>query len=140
MNRALQWKLIAGFLLVFLAGGITGGFVGARHVRHKFFHSPHRAYLKDRMGERLRVQLKLTPEQIEKISPIIDRASTQLEEIRTETSQRVHRTMAEAHREMAGSLTEEQRAKLQQIQLRHQHRRAFRERRPRPPPPEDRQQ
>lgn len=139
MNRALQWKLIAGFVLVFLAGGITGAFVGARHVRDKFFHSPHRAYLKDRMGERLRVQLKLTPEQIEKVSPIIDRASTQLEEIRIETAQRVHRTMAEAHREMAGSLTEEQRKKLQQIELRHQHRRAFRERR-HPPPPEDRQQ
>lgn len=139
MNRALQWKLIAGFVLVFLAGGITGAFVGAKQVRHKFFHSPHRAYLKDRMGERLRVQLKLTPEQIEKVSPIIDRASTQLEEIRIETAQRVHRTMAEAHREMAGSLTEEQRKKLQQIELRHQHRRSFRERR-HPPPPEDRQQ
>lgn len=139
MNRALQWKLIAGFVLVFFAGGITGAFVGAKHVRHKFFHSPHRAYLKDRMGERLRVQLKLTPEQIEKVSPIVDRASTQLEEIRIETAQRVHRTMAEAHREMAGSLTDEQQKKLQQIELRHQHRRAFREWR-QPPPPEDRQQ
>jgi len=28
MNRALQWKLIAGFLLVFVAGGITGAFLG----------------------------------------------------------------------------------------------------------------
>jgi len=24
MSRALQWKLIVGFLLVFIAGGVTG--------------------------------------------------------------------------------------------------------------------
>jgi hypothetical protein len=33
MNRALQWKLIAGFLLVFVAGGITGAFVGGSYAR-----------------------------------------------------------------------------------------------------------
>ena len=138
MNRGLQWKLIAGFVLVFFAGGITGAFVGAAHARHSFFRAPHRAFLKERMGERLRVQLKLTPEQVAKISPIIDKASAELETIRTETAHRVHETMAEAHREMAATLTDEQRAKLHEMDLRHWHRRGFFERRP--PPPEDRQQ
>ena len=32
MNRALKWKLIAGFLLVFAAGGMTGAFVVAKPV------------------------------------------------------------------------------------------------------------
>ena len=27
MNRALQWKLIVGFILVFIAGAITGAFL-----------------------------------------------------------------------------------------------------------------
>ncbi|MEY2531449.1 MAG: hypothetical protein QOI96_1534 [Verrucomicrobiota bacterium] len=136
MNRALQWKLAAGFVLVFLAGGITGAFVGVAHAHRQFFQAPHRAFLKDRMGERLRVQLKLTPEQVKKVSPIIDKATAELETIRTETAHRVHETMAQAHRDMAGNLTDEQRAKLQEIESRHRARRMFHER----PPAEDQEQ
>ena len=36
MNRALQWKLVLGFILVFFAGGITGAFLGGV-VRSAFF-------------------------------------------------------------------------------------------------------
>ena len=136
MNRSLKWKLIAGFALVFIAGGITGAFVGAAHARHFFFHGPPRDFIKERMGERLQRELKLTPEQVAKISPMLDKASAQLETIRTETAQRVHETMAQAHREMASVLTDEQRAKLQEMHRRHQ--RAFRGWHPRPP--EDREE
>ena len=92
MNRILQWKLIAGFVLVFIAGGITGGFVGAAHARHFLFPGPHRALIKERMFNRLQRELKLTPEQTAKISPMIDKASGELEKIRHETAQRVHET------------------------------------------------
>jgi Spy/CpxP family protein refolding chaperone len=136
MNRALQWKLIAGFLLVFLAGGITGAFFGASHARHYFLRGPHGAFIKERMGERLKRELNLTPDQVTRISPMLDKASAELEKIRTETAQRVHETMAQAHRDMATVLTDEQRAKLQEMHRRH--RRGFRG--PHPPPPEDREQ
>ena len=68
MNRALQWKLIAGFLLVFVAGGITGAFVGGSYARHHFLglHRPER--IGAQMKERLRAELNLTPEQVAKIS------------------------------------------------------------------------
>ena len=139
MNRALQWKLIAGFLLVFIAGGVTGGFFGAHHARDRFFRAPHRGFLKERMGERLRVELKLTPEQVAKIAPIIDKSTEQLETIRTETARRVHETMKQAHEEMAASLTDEQREKLKKMQFRHRrHLRRFQE--PPPPPTEDPEQ
>ena len=120
MNRALQWKLIAGFVLVFIAGGVTGGFLAATMARHFFFGPPHHGMVAEKMRERLRVQLKLTPEQVAKISPIIDKAGAQLEQIRMDTGRRVHETFTEAHREMAPNLTEEQRAKLEQMRRRHQ--------------------
>ena len=41
MNRALQWKLIAGFILVFVAGGISGAFLGGLYVQHHFFQLHH---------------------------------------------------------------------------------------------------
>lgn len=136
MNRVLQWKLIAGFLLVFIAGGITGGFMGAAHARHFFLRGPHRGFVKERMGEHLRRELKLTPEQVAKISPMLDKAGAQLESIRTETAQRVHETMAQAHREIATVLTDEQREKLKQMHRRQRHgMRAIH-----PSPPDDQQE
>ncbi len=74
-----------------------------------------------RMRDRLRTELKLTPEQVAKISPIIDKTAAQLAEIRKETGRRVHEIMIGAHREMAANLTEDQRLKLQEIEARHRH-------------------
>src|SRR5881296_2513723 len=119
MNQALKWKLIAGFILVFVAGGISGVFLGGLYARHLFFgfHQPEQ--IGARMKERLRAELNLTPEQVAKVSPIIDKTAVQLREIRQETARRVHETIAEAHRQMAVNLTDEQRQKLQQIEARH---------------------
>ncbi len=121
MNRALQWKLIAGFLLVFIAGGTTGAFFGAAHARHQFLESPHRGMMSARIRDRLRSQLDLTPEQLAKISPIIDKTAAQLEQIRRETGRRVHDLMQNAHKEMTANLTDDQRARLQKIEERHRH-------------------
>ena len=119
MNQALRWKLIAGFILVFVAGGISGAFLGGLYAQHLFFgfHQPEQ--IGARMKERLRAELNLTPEQVAKVSPIIDKTAVQLREIRQETARRVHETIAEAHRQMAVNLTDEQRQKLQQIEERH---------------------
>jgi len=138
MNRALKWKLIIGFVLVFVAGGMTGAFLGASHARHLFFAQPHRGMISQRMRDHYRAKLNLTPEQVAKISPIIDKAAAQLEEIRGTTGRRVHETIAEAHREMAADLTEEQRAKLQEIEARHRrwHHQAREPRESTPPEPE----
>lgn len=120
MNAALKWKLITGFLLVFIAGGVTGALFAAAQARHFMFGPPHHGMVAERMRERLRTELKLTPEQMAKVSPIIERTGARLEEIRMETTRNVHETFAAAHREMAPNLTDEQRAKLQQMRQRHQ--------------------
>ena len=119
MNRALQWKLIAGFLLVFVAGGITGAFVGGSYARHHFLglHRPER--IGAQMKDRLRAELNLTPEQLANISPIIDKTASQLRDIRRDTAQRVRQAIVEAHRQMAANLTDEQRLKLQQREEQH---------------------
>ncbi len=119
MNRALQWKLIVGFILVFIAGAITGAFLGGLYARHLFFEFHQPALIGARMKERLRTELNLTPDQVAKVSPIIDKTATQLQKVRQETGRRVHEIMTEAHQEMAANLTDEQRQKLQQIEERH---------------------
>jgi Spy/CpxP family protein refolding chaperone len=119
MNRSLQWKLIAGFILVFIAGAISGAFLGGVYARHHFFAFHRPELIGNRMKERLRAELNLTPEQVAKISPIIDKTATQLRDIRRDTTRRVHQTITEAHQQMAVNLTDEQRQKLQQIEERH---------------------
>jgi hypothetical protein len=132
MNRALQWKLIAGFILVFIAGGMTGAFLAVSHSRRIFVESHDPNVMSQRMRERLRVQLRLTPEQVSKLSPIIQKTATELEQIRMETGRRVHETFLQAHRDMAVHLSDEQRAKLERIEARHRRWHEFHG----PPPPD----
>src|SRR5262249_36958042 len=119
MNRALKWKLVAGFILVFVAGGIAGAALGGFYTRQLFFDVHHPRRVCDKMRERLRAELSLTPEQLSKVSPIVDNTAAQLEEIRRDTRRRVHAIMAEAHKEIAVDLTDEQRQKLEQIEEQH---------------------
>ena len=137
MSQALKWKLIAGFILVFVAGGISGAFLGGLYARHLFFEIHHPGRVGDRMKERLRTELRLTPEQVTKVSPIVDKTAAQLQEIRRDTGWRVHEIMTEAHKEIAVNLTDEQRQRLQQIEERHRrwrHRHGPRQFAPESPP------
>ena len=118
MNSALKWKLIAGFVLVFLAGGATGVFVSATTAHH-FFGAHRHGFAAQAMKHRLQWQLRLTDEQMTKISPIIEKTGAQLEQIRGETGKRVRDTIAEAHREITPTLTPEQQQRLKEMEARH---------------------
>src|SRR5438309_6928042 len=127
MNSALKWKLIAGFVLVFLAGGATGVFLSATTAHH-FFGAHRHGFAAQAMKTRLQWQLRLTDEQMGKISPIIEKTGAQLEQIRGDTGRRVRETIAESHREIAPILTPEQQQRLKEMEARH--RRWFQHHRP----------
>jgi hypothetical protein len=118
MNSALKWKLIAGFVLVFLAGGATGVFMSGA-VAHHFIGAHRHGFAAQAMKSRLQWQLRLTDEQMGKISPIIEKTGAKLEEIRGDTGRRVRETIAEAHREIAPNLTPEQQQRLKEMEERH---------------------
>jgi len=121
MNSALKWKLIAGFLLVFIAGGAIGVFVTTT-IAHRFMFGPHpQGFAAQAMKNRLRWQLRLTDEQMAKISPIVEKAGAKLEQIRGDTGRQVRDTFAEAHREIAPLLTPEQQQRLKQMEERRRH-------------------
>ena len=119
MNRALKWKLIAGFVLAFIAGGITGAAVGGMHARHVFFEFHHPELIGVKMKEQFRSELDLTPDQVARISPIIDKTAAELQKVRCDTGGRVREIWMEAHQQIAANLTDEQRQKLRQMKERH---------------------
>ena len=119
MNPTLKWKLISGFLLVFIAGGVTGAFFSAMMARH--FFPPRHGIVAQHMRERLRHELNLTPEQVKRITPAIERSATELERIRLASARRVRQTFNETQEEISENLTDEQRARLQRMHQRREH-------------------
>jgi len=119
MNRALKWKLTAGFILAFVAGAVTGAAVGGMHARHVFFEFHHPELIGVKMKEQFRSELDLTPDQVARISPIIDKTAAELQKVRCDTGGRVREIWMEAHQQIAANLTDEQRQKLRQMKERH---------------------
>ena len=120
MNGALKWKLAFAFLLVFVAGMMTGTFFGHLHIKKRhLLGPPHSGDVAGKMREHFRKALDLTPEQEAKIIPIIDATSTKLEAIRLETAERVRAVMAESKREVAPQLSPEQQEKLDKLEAHH---------------------
>ena|SRR5437762_8009989 len=127
MNRSLQWRLVAVFLLVFVAG-FACGFFGALH-RMRWVVGPHHpGPVAEHLKQRLRWELKLTPQQVQQISPIVDSAAAQLEATRKQTMEKVHAILQESHREITPFLSADQRQKLEKMEQRHRrqlHRQGF---------------
>ncbi len=121
MMRALQWRIVLGLVLVFLAGAATGAFVSARYS-HQSQKERHKHSMGDRMRARMQKELELTPAQLTAVDPILRKLGQQMQAIRVETGQRVQQTMAESNREMAAHLTPEQTARLERMQKRHEER------------------
>ena len=125
MTRRLKWLFAAGVLMVFAAGAATGAFISARKAHDVLVFKHH-----ERMGERMRQhlirELELTPEQVERLSPIIENTSRRLHEIRRESGRRVADTMRESHSEMSPHLTPRQRERLET--MKHRHKRILRRR------------
>ena len=137
MNSALKWKLAFALLLVFVAGGATGVFLGVHHLRHHvMLGPPHSGDMPDRMREHLRHALDLTAEQEKKIAPLIDATSARLETIRVETAERVRTVMEESKKEVAPLLTPEQQKKLDKLDSEHRKMMLHHGFLP-PPPPKD---
>ena len=132
MSTGLKWKLAVGFFLVFLAGATTGSFAWRWH-RHPW-GPPRSGALAERMNERLRHELGLSPEQSAKIAPIVEQSAQKLETIRVESARRVRQTFAETHLQISPELTPEQRKKLADMEERHRRRREHHRRFFRPPP------
>lgn len=135
MNTALRWKLIIAFALVFFAG-VAAGFFGAVHFgRPDFFHRASSRSIAEHAKEHLRAELKLTPQQMEQISPIVDQATSNLEAKREQTGREVRAIFEEMHKRISPLLTPEQQKRLERMDERH--RRVMRRRGFQPPPPPD---
>lgn len=137
MMRSWKWRVALGLFVVFLAGAASGFFASAWQARKKF-DTRHRVGLKsDRMMRHFQRHLELTPEQRQKVEPILDQSAARLQEIRAETGRRVSETMEQSRREIAPHLTPEQRVKMEEMKERRHRRKIHRRHGRRGPPPDE---
>ena len=137
MNASLRWKLILAFVLVFVAGA-AAGFFGAAHLRPPgLFHRVPSGSIAEHVKRHLRGELKLTPQQVEQISPIVDQATSNLEAKRQQTGREVRAIFEEMHKRISPLLTAEQQKRLAEMEQQHRqmmHKRGYEP--PPVPPPE----
>ena len=144
MNQ--PWKIIVVLFAIFVAGGVTGGFVTLRVLREKFSNRPMPEEWAPRHLKRLVDRLALTPEQQEQIRPIVRHNMEQLNRLRKQSQAETQMRIESMQRDIAQKLTPEQRAKFEQMnrELRETRearekaeraKRANRERRPGDQPP-----
>src|SRR5438034_10455051 len=83
MNAVDRWKVVLTLIAIFVAGGVTGGFLTIRAMKYEMPRRsetpPGTAFAIDRW----RARLHLTPDQDEKLRPIMQQADNELRNLRT---------------------------------------------------------
>ena len=123
---AAPLKIILTVGGIFLAGAVTGGFVGFRVATHYAREKPLqlRGGPLELIGGRQAEQLNLSPEQKQQLRPILGRAGEAMREMRREIFTRSTELTAKMDAELAKILTPEQCEQLREIRTQEEeHRR-----------------
>lgn len=127
MSMDKSWKVILAFAGVFLAGVIFGGALAPDWL--KFERPPAvRPPFAERVMQKFDEELELTPEQKERVRPIVNRMAEETQRMRREGAITFRTVMDGLTAEMALELTPEQRGKLAEMRKRFQERAEQRER------------
>jgi len=113
MNK--PWKVIAVLLGIFVAGGVTGGFVTLRILKNRVLNRPVPEEWAPRHLKRLVDRLALTPEQQEQIRPIVRHNMEQLNRLRSQSLAETQMRIESMQRDIAQKLTPAQRATFEQM-------------------------
>jgi Spy/CpxP family protein refolding chaperone len=111
-----KWKLGLYVLAIFLAGGGTGAFITWRACQGRAATPLSPAEIGARLRAQFQSRLDLTPEQVNKINPLIDQAMRQVEAIRSETASHVFANVSNLHEQVLLVLTPDQKAKFEQLE------------------------
>lgn len=109
------WKLIVLLTAIFLTGGVTGGLVTWR-FGHKMAVKRHQPEQWAPMHmSRLADRLKLQPEQVEQLRPIVRRHLEELGRLRNNWLAESRVAIERMEREVADKLTPEQQVKFEEL-------------------------
>jgi Spy/CpxP family protein refolding chaperone len=116
MTSPGKWKLGVYVLAIFLAGAGSGALIGWQVCRRTPVAPVPPAEIGARLRARFQTQLALTPDQVQKIDPMIDQAMRRVEAIRKDTASQVFGNVATLHEQVLTVLTPEQKVKFEELE------------------------
>ncbi len=119
----INWKVLSAFTGIFLAGAVTGGFVGVP-LSHHFGPKP---ITTEQFGpqqmKKMTEQLDLTPAQREKLKPIFKQAGDDLKTTRKEAFKATTDIFERMESAISIELTDAQRVRFNEMQAQERERR-----------------
>ncbi len=116
MNALGKCKLGLYVVLIFLAGGGTGAIIAWEIGRKTPIPPTPTPEIAVRLKTRFQEKLQLTPEQAQKIAPMIDLAMHRLETIRRDTATQIFANVSDMHEQVVQVLTPEQKTKFDELE------------------------
>ena len=116
MNAIDRWKIVLTLIAIFVTGGVTGGFLTIRAMKSEMPRrseaaSPETPFS---MGRWL-AHLHLTPEQDQKLRPMIEQADTELRNLRVLDLREIEGILDRAQDRMNPILQPDQQQRLRQM-------------------------
>lgn len=115
MNRLRHWKVILALLALFTLGAATGSVITLKVVKQVIESRTNPERMSQSLLAEYQRRLKLTPEQVEKIRPILQRTGREMGELRTEMAGRTFQVIRLSHEEIAAELSPEQREEFVRV-------------------------
>ncbi len=115
MSWLRHWKVILALLALFAFGALTGTVVTLKVVKRVIESRTNPERMSQSMLQEYHRRLNLTPEQVERIRPILQRTGREMWALRTEMSGRTFQVIRLAHDEIATELTPEQREEFARV-------------------------
>ena len=115
MRLFRHWKMVMGLMAIFGAGVGTGG-IGTVVALHRIFTrpQPQDTWVNARLVD-LERHLKITPEQKQRIRPIVQSAGLRIRDIGSDSYERIVTVAQETLEEISRELTPEQRTELNRL-------------------------
>ena len=115
MNATDRWKIVLTLIAIFVAGAVTGGILTIRAMKYEM---PRRIEVPPGTPfsvDRWLAYLHLTPDQDQKLRPIIEQGDNELRNLRALDLREIEEILDRAQDRMNAVLTPDQRERLRQM-------------------------
>lgn len=115
MSWLRHWKVVLALAALFLLGAATGTVITLKIVKRVIEGRTNPERMSQSLLQEYHRRLRLTPEQVERIRPILQRTGREMWELRTEMAGRTFQVIRLSHEEIAAELAPEQREEFARV-------------------------